>query len=149
MLNERSWPAKCCLTEIPLKKVLLALDSKQRAEYKSKAVEYAVPPGERLYCPGAKCHKFIPPTKIDRLSRLPQGCPYCILKICRVCRGEAHADREACPEDYGLNATLESAQDEGWQRCHRCRTMVELTTGKSLGFDLALFHQYILGQCCL
>lgn len=131
MQNEQNWPPKCCLTAVPLKVVLLALDAKGRNEYKNKAAEYAIAPGERLYCPGTACHKFTPPCR--KLSpgstRLSQKCPHCSLKICPMCRGEAHAELQDCPQDYGLNATLESANDAGWQRCYRCRAMIELTVG--------------------
>ena len=36
---------------------------------------------------------------------------------------------QECPQDYGLDATLEFAEHEGWRRCHSCRAMVELTVG--------------------
>jgi hypothetical protein len=128
MLQEQSWPPKCCLTEVPLKLALLALNSKERGEYKEKAAEYAVPAGNRLYCPGTKCHKFVHPSKITSPGSVLK-CPHCSLKICRMCRGEAHGQRQDCPEDFGLTATLEAAMEESWQRCFSCRAMVELASG--------------------
>lgn len=34
-----------------------------------------------------------------------------------------------CPEDFGLEATLEEAERQGWRRCYKCRALVELTVG--------------------
>ncbi|KAL8723768.1 MAG: hypothetical protein Q9225_000063 [Loekoesia sp. 1 TL-2023] len=34
-----------------------------------------------------------------------------------------------CPQDFGLDATLQQAERAGWQRCYNCRAMVELNTG--------------------
>lgn len=42
MKNEAAFPPKCCLTEIPLKTVLVSLENKQRDEYREKSAEYAV-----------------------------------------------------------------------------------------------------------
>lgn len=42
MKNESAFPPKCCLTEIPLKTVLVCLENTQRDEYREKAAEYAV-----------------------------------------------------------------------------------------------------------
>lgn len=42
MKNEAAFPPKCCLTEIPLKTVLVSLEQKQRDEYREKSAEYAV-----------------------------------------------------------------------------------------------------------
>jgi len=55
--------------------------------------------------------------------------PLLQIKICRICRAAAHDDDEDCPQDFGLDATLEAAEREGWRRCYRCRAMVELTVG--------------------
>lgn len=44
MKNEAAFPPKCCLTEIPLKTVLVSLENKQRDEYREKSAEYAVSP---------------------------------------------------------------------------------------------------------
>lgn len=145
MLNGQNWPPKCCLTEVPLKVVLLALDTKERIEYKNKAAEYAVPPFDRLYCPGTECRRFIPSSR-NPSAGLALTCPHCSLKICRLCSGEAHAEHQDCPENFGLNAALESANEEGWQRCFRCRTMVELSTGcRHITFKCRAEFCYVCG----
>lgn len=129
MKTESAFPPKCCLTEIPLKAVLACLDNKQRDNYKDKAAEYAIPAGHRWYCPEPKCSKWIQPEKLHRERRSQQTCPHCKTKICSTCRSTAHDKNQDCPQDFGLESTLEVADSEGWRRCYRCRTMVELTTG--------------------
>lgn len=127
--TESAFPPKCCLTEIPLSTLLACLDTKQREDYKEKAAEYAIPAGHRWYCPEPKCSKWIKPEKLHRKRRSHQTCPHCSTKICSMCRSLAHDQSQDCPQDFGLESTLEVAEAEGWRRCYSCRTMVELTIG--------------------
>ena len=124
--TESSYPPKCCLTEIPLQICLLPLDAKQRENYKEKAAEYSVPAQDRWYCPNTKCLKWIPPSKIQRGRHLSQKCPHCATRICSICRGSAHQQSADCPQDFGLEATINLAEMEGWRRCFKCRAMVEV-----------------------
>lgn len=129
MKNEAAFPPKCCLTEIALKTVLVCLDKKQRDEYRTKSAEYAIPAGHRWYCPVPTCSKWIRPESLQQDRRTPQTCPHCQASICSMCRAVAHGTNQDCPQDFGLESTLEIAESEGWRRCYSCRTMVELTTG--------------------
>jgi hypothetical protein len=122
------FPPKCCLTEIPIKDIIAALDKKQKELYKSKTAEYSLKTENRWYCPEAKCAKWIPPSRL-RLQTLRAQCPYCDTRICGHCRGVAHAAGVECPQDFGLEATLEEAERQGWRRCYKCRALVELTAG--------------------
>lgn len=125
MQNESSYPPKCCLSAIPTQTVLLVLDKKQREVYQNKAAEYSVPAQERWYCPSPKCLKWVPSKKMYRVMG-SHRCPHCSIKICLVCRGTAHKRNEDCPHDFGLEATLALADDEGWSRCYKCRALVEV-----------------------
>ncbi|KAF7509194.1 hypothetical protein GJ744_008254 [Endocarpon pusillum] len=127
--TESMFPPKCCLVEIPMKDILSTLDKVQKELYKSKAAEYTLKPENRWYCPDPKCQKWIPPSKLHRLRAGGAQCPSCDTRICGYCRGAAHAAGADCPEDFGLEATLEEAERQGWRRCHKCRALVELTTG--------------------
>ncbi|KIW37409.1 uncharacterized protein PV06_10451 [Exophiala oligosperma] len=127
--NETNYPPKCCLSEIPLLTALYPLDTKQREIYKEKAAEYSIPAQERWYCPNARCSKWIPPAKLQRIRHLNQKCPHCSSKICSVCRGPAHSRSVDCPQDFGLEATISLAELEGWRRCYRCRALVERASG--------------------
>lgn len=129
MQTESLFPPKCCLTEIPLNEVVTALDRNQKDLYKAKAAEYSLKPEARWYCPNASCGKWIPPSKLHRLRMLGAKCPSCDTKICGYCRGMSHETGVDCPEDFGLEATLEEAERQGWRRCYKCRALVELTTG--------------------
>jgi IBR domain, a half RING-finger domain len=129
MQTESMFPPKCCLTEIPLKDILTALNEPQKELYKSKAAEYSLKPESRWYCPNAKCGKWIPPGKLHKLRILGARCPGCYTRICGYCRGTSHEDGVDCPEDFGLEATIEEAERQGWRRCYKCRTLVELTVG--------------------
>ncbi len=129
MQNESSFPPKCCLTEIKLPAILHALNTEQREMYKLKAAEWAQPAGSRWYCPKPECAKWIAPSGILRSRSSGQRCPHCRTKICGMCRGLAHDQVTECPQDFGLNATLDAAEREGWQRCYRCRSLVEKTIG--------------------
>lgn len=123
--NESSYPPKCCLSAIPTQTVLLVLDKKQREVYQNKASEYSVPAQERWYCPSPKCLKWVPLKKMHRVMG-SHRCPHCSIKICPVCRGTSHKRNEDCPHDFGLEATLALADDEGWSRCYKCRALVEV-----------------------
>src|ERR1700733_5800323 len=127
--TESLFPPKCCLTEIPLKTVLSALDNEQRDNYKQKAAEWAQPPEKRWYCPEPKCAKWIAPSKIHHSRMSAQKCPHCRTKICGMCRGLGHEENTNCPQDFGMNAMLDLAETEGWRRCYNCRSLVEKTSG--------------------
>lgn len=128
MQNESHFPPKCCLQEIPLRIVLSICSVEERERYKAKAQEYALPAGNRWYCPAASCAKWIALNGI-RPDTKEQKCPHCRGTICTTCRGVGHSRNEDCPQDFNLDATLEEAEREGWRRCYRCRAMVELSMG--------------------
>ncbi len=112
-----------------MKDILSTLDKTQKELYKSKAAEYTLKPENRWYCPNTECGKWIPPSKLHRLRILGARCPSCDTRICGYCRGMAHEAGIDCPEDFGLEATLEEAERQGWRRCCKCRALVELTVG--------------------
>lgn len=129
MQNENFFPPKCCLQTIPTKLIQPHVPTDVKDLFKLKAKEYAVPAGGRWYCPSPSCSKWMDRGKLSSSSPDSFKCPYCKFKICRICRAAAHDDDEDCPQDFGLDATLEAAEREGWRRCYRCRAMVELTVG--------------------
>ncbi|PGH02382.1 hypothetical protein GX51_04690 [Blastomyces parvus] len=130
MATERLFPPKCCLEEIPQRIILDNLDHTKRDAYKLKVQEYALAEPHRVYCPEPSCAKWIPPNKLKKGKKSTQkSCPYCRAEICTLCRGLAHANLDECPQDHGLEATLEEAENRGWRRCYNCHCMVELTAG--------------------
>jgi IBR domain, a half RING-finger domain len=128
MQTEALFPPKCCLEEIPLKTITGHLKSGQRKNYQSKAEEYTISCENRWYCPAASCGIWIPPGKIKR-RRTSQRCPRCRVVICSACRSFAHSRGQDCPQEFGLQQTLEEAELQGWRRCYKCHALVELTVG--------------------
>ena len=135
--SEATFPPKCCLTPIPLQTIVKALATAiERNAYKDKAAEYALPSDKRWYCPNpTTCGRWIPPKKLRSFTWNGErwfSCPHCETRVCGLCRGIAHEKNGVhgeCPQDFGLRQTLEISEAEGWQRCYKCHTMVELTNG--------------------
>ena len=126
--TESTFPPKCCLQEIPRKTMLAHLSPKDIAKFDEKALEYAVPVGNRYYCASPECAKWIDVRRARGFDGSLE-CPQCKFTVCTMCRGAAHATDEDCPNDFGLDATLQQAERAGWQRCYNCRAVVELNTG--------------------
>ncbi|KAL8790784.1 MAG: hypothetical protein Q9213_000408 [Squamulea squamosa] len=126
--NENHFPPKCCLQEIPRRVLRKHLQAKELASFDDKALEYAVAIGNRYYCSRPECAKWIDTTKA-RSQNGALECPHCSYSICTICRGPVHPADQDCPQDFGLNSTLEQAERAGWQRCYNCRALVELNRG--------------------
>ena len=128
IINEATFPPKCCLQEIPKKTMRDHLSPKDLAQFDRKALEYAVAIGNRYYCVSPKCAKWIDTRNAKRVNGILE-CPHCEVKLCTTCRGPQHPSNKDCPQDYGLGSTLDQAERAGWRRCYRCRAIVELTSG--------------------
>ena len=126
--SEATFPPKCCLSEVPKTTMRAHLPPKELAQFEGKALEYAVPIGNRYYCVSPKCARWID-TRTARRTNGALECPHCSTKLCTVCRGPQHPSNEDCPQDFGLESTLDRAELAGWRRCYNCRAMVELNTG--------------------
>ncbi|KAI4127902.1 MAG: hypothetical protein LQ338_002987 [Usnochroma carphineum] len=126
--NEAHFPPKCCLQEIPRGVLRNHLGPKELALFDNKALEYSVAFGSRYYCARPECAKWIDITKA-RAQNGTLECPHCSYSMCTFCRGPVHAADHDCPQDLGLNETLQQAERAGWQRCYNCRALVELNTG--------------------
>ncbi|KAL8825288.1 MAG: hypothetical protein Q9170_007854, partial [Blastenia crenularia] len=126
--NENQFPPKCCLEEIPRGILRTHLEARELEAFDTKALEYSVAIGSRYYCARPECAKWIDTTKA-RSQNGTLECPHCRHYLCTFCRGPVHAADQDCPQDFGLDATLQQAELAGWQRCYNCRAMVELNTG--------------------
>ncbi|KAL8939781.1 MAG: hypothetical protein Q9216_003168 [Gyalolechia sp. 2 TL-2023] len=126
--DEDNFPPKCCLQEIPRTVLRKHLEATKLAAFDTKALEYSVAVGSRYYCARPECAKWIDTTKA-RSQNGTLECPHCRHSMCNFCRGPAHATDEDCPQDFGLDATLQQAERAGWQRCYSCKAMVELNSG--------------------
>jgi hypothetical protein len=128
MLSEDTFPPKCCLQDIPRRAMQSHLSPDELNQFDKKALEYAVPVGNRYYCGSPECAEWIDTRKAWRWNGGLE-CPHCEFKMCISCRGAQHGRNQDCPQDFGLRRALEQAERAGWRRCYSCRTMVELNTG--------------------
>ena len=125
-------PPKCCTEDvISLKHVEKLFDNNFKKTWNRKFREFST--RNRIYCPSRRCGEWIKPENIYREDDRKGGrkvarCGRCKTKVCCACNGKWHASRE-CPQDEETNNFLEQAKQEGWQRCHRCKAMVELKEG--------------------
>ena len=126
MQNERLWPPRCCLTDIPRAQILACLPKSEQRRFVSKECEYALPPQDRWYCAEPSCGQWFAP---DGSRGDDVRCPRCRAAMCRHCRGAAHARGAGCPQDHNLTSTLQTAAQHGWRQCHRCHALVELRSG--------------------
>ncbi|EEH03416.1 IBR finger domain-containing protein [Histoplasma capsulatum G186AR] len=127
-------PPKCCTTDhIPLKHVDNLFDIEFKIKWNKKYKEYTTK--NRLYCPSKGCGEWIKPSNIhiDTGGGATGGrrfgiCVSCHTKVCGLCNGKWHIDGE-CPKDDEMKRFVETARENGWQRCYSCSAMVELTEG--------------------
>jgi ariadne-1 len=123
-------PPTCCSAEhIPLKAVERLFDDKFKILWNKKYQEYTT--ANRLYCPKKGCGDWIKPSKIR--TDLTNGrkyarCGRCDTKVCVLCNSKFHTRRE-CPRDEETNRLVQMAKEKGWQRCYKCKAVVELKEG--------------------
>ncbi|KAI0166524.1 hypothetical protein GGR57DRAFT_496789 [Xylariaceae sp. FL1272] len=120
MVDESLFPPRCCRQFIPLEQSKHLLHDEVARAYPHKAVEFSTV--NRTYC--HKCAAFIPPTSYCDSTAI---CIECSSKTCITCKQTSH--KGDCPADEQLQQVIHLAEQEGWQRCSNCQTMVELNTG--------------------
>lgn len=121
------FPAKCCFQEIPAKSLMEVMSSRNKKRYIIRWEENSIPAIERLYCPRARCGRWIPP----KCSEARLGycvCPHCRAKVCSKCGDLFHLGW-SCSHDSETKATLELAKENNWQRCSNCLYLVEKVDG--------------------
>jgi hypothetical protein len=122
--DETLFPPQCCQQQIPLNMVEHLMSDEETKAFESASVEFTTQ--DRVYCSKPECAKFIPPAQIQ-IDTSTAHCVTCETNTCLHCKKLFHTDE--CPEDTVLNAVLELAKAEGWQRCPTCKAVVELTFG--------------------
>ena len=109
ILNEDSFPQKCCLTEIPKLVMQKNLSPLELSKFDQSSLEYAVPLASRHYCVAPEYARWID-VRVAKRTNGALECPHCATKLCTVCRGPQHPGNQDCPQDYGLDATLREAE---------------------------------------
>ncbi|CAJ2511441.1 Uu.00g070660.m01.CDS01 [Anthostomella pinea] len=110
-------------------------------------------PCNHEYCRACLAHLF-QDSMLDETLFPPRCCKQPIYTgeeqtISHGAFGPAHAGD--CPQDGALQAVLDVAREERWQRCYKCFTMIELnmgcfhmTTSSVEGLDEYTEHHYML-----
>ena len=120
--DESRFPPKCCGKPISLDIAKRSLTSVQISRFKEKSIEYSTP--NRTYCSKEGCYAFIEPAFIEGDTAT---CEKCSQKTCTDCKCKSHEGE--CPEDVGLESLVKKAAEKGWQRCFKCKRMVERVSG--------------------
>lgn len=120
--DEELYPPRCCRQEIPIDLVISYLSHDEVVEFLDKTEEYTC--SDRTYCWQPSCSKFITQ---DYISCSVGECPSCYFDTCTLCKKESHTGD--CPDDPSMKLTLQTAAENGWQRCQGCHAIVELAHG--------------------
>lgn len=120
-VDETLFPPRCCRQEIPLLSAEVYLSANLVLEFLKKSLEYRTM--DRTYCSQPTCSQFIP----ANIKGEAAVCATCSTVTCTICKGGSHIGD--CPQDIGIQLTLATAQEQGWQRCLNCQSMVELDVG--------------------
>ncbi|KAJ4385658.1 hypothetical protein N0V93_010087 [Gnomoniopsis smithogilvyi] len=123
LTDESLFPPQCCKMDIDVEQVLNFLPPKLVAKFRAKKMEYDTP--NRTYCHNPTCSLFIPTSAV---SEDIGTCGGCRQKTCIICKGPSHSGTD-CPGDTGVQALLDVAAENGWQRCYQCHRIVELNFG--------------------
>ncbi|KAL8693233.1 MAG: hypothetical protein Q9218_001906 [Villophora microphyllina] len=123
-IDETLFPPRCCRQQVPVSLVRHFLGSDLTSRVEQKAIELGTP--NRTYCSDPSCAAFIAPHRIQDSTGT---CPMlgCGVRTCVLCKRAAHSGD--CPHVDPFGDTLKLAQELGWQRCERCKTLVELSLG--------------------
>lgn len=128
--DPQQMPPTCCSSDhISLRHVDKLFDLSFKKLWNRKFAEFST--RNRIYCPSKRCGEWIKPDNITRdreSGRKMARCEYCKTRVCVACNGKWHHSRH-CPRDEETARFLEQAKEEGWKRCYRCKTMVELQEG--------------------
>lgn len=122
MFDETLFPPRCCQQTIPLERNQIFLSGDLVRQFRAKSVEFSTP--QRTYCHRPTCSAFIPPQNYEDDVAT---CDDCGAQTCVACKGRWHNDD--CPNDEGIQQVLEMAEENSWQRCPNCLSMVELDRG--------------------
>jgi hypothetical protein len=116
------FPPRCCGKCISISACIELCPPALVQQYREKQTELASP--NPVYCSNRYCNKFIKP---EYVTAHVATCQSCSEETCTVCKNPRH--RGLCPDDPTTKSLMEMAGEQRWQRCPKCRTMVELLMG--------------------
>ncbi|KAL5339447.1 hypothetical protein BJX70DRAFT_387880 [Aspergillus crustosus] len=123
--DEQIFPPKCCGEPIDVANVEAVMSRDEMDMFRHAEVEYVTI--DRPYCSNASCRRLLSlgGNQADRAI-----CSSCRAYTRLLCKGSHHVEDD-CSAGLELRATLSLAEQNGWQRCYACRTMVERIGGCS------------------
>lgn len=118
------YPPRCCKQIMPWsnEKVLVSYELVSDFEGKMEELEAQ----DRTYCSDPACSASIGAGYIAP-DTSTATCPACEKLTCTTCKSVSHAGD--CPSDSSVQAILDLAEEEKWQRCRECGRTIELTEG--------------------
>jgi hypothetical protein len=119
--EERMFPPRCCVKELPIQLNRSMFDDETWEQYKEMLVKRA--DKNRTYCSDANCSKYIHPIDVQNMDAM---CGTCKKQTCIICKRPAHLGW--CARDHEENLEI-LAKELGWQRCTGCGHLVELKSG--------------------
>lgn len=122
MTDESYFPPRCCQQQIPMIAVRIFLSSDLVQAFEKKKIEFETP--NRTYCYLPTCSAYI---NTQDSNGEGAECHECGSMTCTTCKAAAHAGD--CPNDTALQQVLDTAKENGWQRCYSCWRLVELDHG--------------------
>lgn len=124
--DEELHPIRCCKKPMDIDQMELFLPTGALDLYKEKTIEYSTE--DRVYCSDPTCSTFINPEQIENHIHIAL-CNKCGKSTCCLCKKEYHLGK--CPLDTVDNELLELAAANGWMRCYKCGTVIQLIHGCS------------------
>jgi hypothetical protein len=121
MEDETLYPPKCCKRDMPGESVKARISEELATTFEKKKEELDTHTGYRTYCSEADCAVFI---GAKHIVNDVATCPACNEVTCTMCKESGH-QYDDCPADEALNQILELASDCGWQRCDKCKAMID------------------------
>ena len=122
MTDDSLFPPRCCRQPITSGSVRIFLTSDLVRQYEEKKIEHDTP--NRTYCSNPSCSSFI---RLEGITNDRATCLDCGTITCTMCKAVDHTGD--CPADSALQLVLQTATENGWQRCYSCRRLVELDVG--------------------
>ncbi|KAL2131540.1 hypothetical protein VTI74DRAFT_4917 [Chaetomium olivicolor] len=123
-------PPTCCNSDfIPTEYVKGFFDAGFKRDWNQKYAEH----GNRslIFCPSRRCGALIRPQDMHHeAGRVFAKCAHCKTKVCGSCSGRWHHQPE-CPRDDETTHFVERARRESWQRCHCCKSVLEIKDGRN------------------
>lgn len=122
LIDTTLFPPRCCGQRISIAACIELCPPDLIKQYMDKEVELELP--NPIYCSNWYCAKFI---KLESVTANVATCLGCGEETCTICKNLRH--KGLCPEDPTVQMLMDVAGEKRWQRCPKCRTMVELLEG--------------------